>query len=153
MIMNLTLIKTDSDNQDFKKLVELLDASLAETDGDEHDFYHQFNGIVNIRYVLVAYLDGMAVGCGAIKKYDDNTMEVKRMYVKAENRGQGIASQILNELENWTAALGFEYCILETGKRQYEAISLYQKLNYEIITNYGQYENVENSVCMKKRVK
>ena len=153
MIMNLTLIKTDSDNQDFKKLVELLDASLAETDGDEHDFYHQFNGIVNIRYVLVAYLDGVAVGCGAIKKYDDNTMEVKRMYVKTENRGQGIASQILNELENWTAELGFKYCILETGKRQCEAISLYQKLNYEIITNYGQYENVENSVCMKKRVK
>ena len=149
----LTLIKTDSDNQDFKKLVELLDASLAETDGDEHDFYHQFNGIVNIRYVLVAYLDGVAVGCGAIKKYDDNTMEVKRMYVRTENRGQGIASQILNELENWTAALGFECCILETGKRQYEAISLYQKLNYEIIINYGQYENVENSVCMKKRVK
>ena len=90
----LTLIKTDSDNEDFKKLVELLDASLAETDGDEHDFYHQFNGIVHIRYVLVAYLDGVAVGCGAIKKYDDNTMEVKRMYVKTENRGQGIASQI-----------------------------------------------------------
>ena len=149
----LTLTKTDSDNEDFKKLVELLDASLAETDGDEHDFYHQFNGIVNIRYVLVAYLDGVAVGCGAIKKYDDNTMEVKRMYVRTENRGQGIASQILNELENWTTSLGFEYCILETGKRQYEAISLYQKLNYEIITNYGQYENVENSVCMKKRVK
>jgi putative acetyltransferase len=148
-----TLIRTDSKNEDFRHLVTLLDASLAETDGDEHAFYHQFNGIDNIKYVLVAYLDNVAVGCGAIKEYEADTVEVKRMYVLPNYRGQGVASQILGALENWAVELGYDYCVLETGKRQPDAIALYQKNNYEIIVNYGQYTEVENSVCMKKRVK
>jgi putative acetyltransferase len=148
----IEIIKTDGINEDFRALVVYLDQTLAETDGDEHDFYHQFNGIDNIRYVLVAYIGGAAVGCGAIKKYNDDAVEVKRMYVQPMYRGRGIASQILNKLENWAATLGFKYCILETGKRQHDAIALYQKCNYEVMPNYGQYENVENSVCMKKKV-
>ncbi|TAF93144.1 MAG: GNAT family N-acetyltransferase [Cytophagia bacterium] len=149
---NLTLIRTGSENADFKELVVLLDTSLAKTDGDQHDFCHQYNGIDSIKYVVSAYQGNLAVGCGAIKKYEDKTLEIKRMYVRSDYRGQNIAGQLLAELEKWAKELGFDTCILETGKRQYSAIALYPKHGYQIIENYGQYVGVENSVCMNKKV-
>ena len=150
--MSIQLIRTDSDNADFVGLVRLLDADLAERDGDEHSFYAQFNKIDKIRHVVVAYVDEKPVGCGAIKEYAPLTVEVKRMYVSPENRGIGIATMVLCELEKWADELSYKRCILETGKKQPEAIRLYEKNNYQIIPNYGQYAAVENSVCFEKLI-
>ena len=148
----IQLIRTNSENIDFQKLVKLLDADLAIRDGDEHSFYAQFNKIDTIKHAIVAYENEVAVGCGAIKKYNDDTMEIKRMYVPVDQRGKGIATLILKALEKWTAELSYKKCILETGIKQPEAIALYQKNGYIIISNYGQYANVENSVCFEKIV-
>jgi GNAT superfamily N-acetyltransferase len=65
----------------------------------------------------------------------------------------GIASNILAELEKWASELSYAKCILETGKKQPEAISLYKKNGYRIIPNYGQYCEVENSLCFEKKLK
>jgi putative acetyltransferase len=146
----MTFKRTDSDNTDFQKLVVLLDEDLAIRDGAEHAFYHQFNKIVNIRNAIVCYVGNKPIGCGAFKPFDQEKVEIKRMYVLPQYRGQAIGQKILNELELWAAELNFSSCILETGKKQPEAIRLYQKAGYSIIKNYGQYENVENSICMMK---
>lgn len=146
-------IKTDSQHPDFIELVKHLDADLAKTDGEEHTFYNQFNKIDLIKHVIVVYENEKPLACGALKEFDSTAMEVKRMYVSPENRGKGIATQVLMELENWAAELGYEKCILETGNRQPDAIALYKKNGYKIIPNYGQYTNVENSVCFEKRLK
>lgn len=148
----LLLKRTNSDDPDFIALVRHLDAELAVRDGDEHAFYHQFNKIANLKNVVVAYRGEQAVGCGAIKSLEENVMEVKRMFVPLELRGQGIASQVLSELERWAAELGAQACCLETGLRQPEAIALYTKNGYERIPNYGQYAGVENSVCFRKNL-
>jgi GNAT superfamily N-acetyltransferase len=74
------------------------------------------------------------------------------MFVRAENRGQRIAAQILTELETWARELNFEDCVLETGFKQPEAIALYKRSGYEVIPNYGQYADVRNSICMKKKI-
>jgi putative acetyltransferase len=145
-----TFNRTNSDNTDFQQLVVLLDKDLAIRDGDEHAFYAQFNKIASIRNVVVCYMDEKPIGCGAFKAYAPNTVEIKRMFVLPEYRGHGIGHKVLNELELWAAESGYGECILETGKKQPEAIRLYQKAGYNIIKNYGQYENVENSVCMSK---
>lgn len=146
-------IRTNSENEDFRKLVEELDAELRIRDGEDHSFYTQFNKIVAIKHVVVAYDEDTPVGCGAIKTFSPDTMEVKRMYVPSARRGQGIASAILKELEQWTVELSCTKCILETGIRQPDAIALYKKNDYKIIPNYGQYENVKNSVCFEKMLK
>ena len=146
----IKLVRTNSENRDFITLVKLLDADLAIVDGKDHVFYSQFNKIDNIRYVIVAYEDEKAMGCGAIKEFDKGTMEVKRMYVSPQNRKKGIASMILSELEKWASELSASKCILETGKRQYEAVGLYKKSGYQLIPNYGQYAGVENSLCFEK---
>ena len=146
----IRLFRTDSGNEDFIRLVKELDADLAERDGEEHSFYSKFNKVDMIRHVVVAYQNNVAISCGAIKEYDPKTMEVKRMFTSPENRGKGFAGIILHELENWARELNFEKCILETGKRQAEALRLYKKSGYDIIPNYGQYAGIENSVCFKK---
>jgi putative acetyltransferase len=147
-----TFQRTDSSNADFQSLVKLLDEDLAIRDGAEHAFYDQFNKIVNIKHAIVCYLDGQPIGCGAFKEYDDKTVEIKRMYVKPEYRGKSIGLYILKELELWAAELHYPATVLETGKKQPEAIRLYEKAGYTRIKNFGQYENVENSVCMSKDI-
>lgn len=148
----IQLVRTDSENEDFINLVSKLDAELGKRDGEEHAFYHQFNSIDTIRHAIVAYINDIAVGCGAIKEHDANCMEVKRMYVAPEARGKGIATTVLQELEVWAVELHYTHCVLETGKRQPEAIALYLKNDYQITPNYGQYVGVENSICFKKNV-
>ncbi|MUP39735.1 GNAT family N-acetyltransferase [Labilibaculum euxinus] len=142
--------RTNSENKDFIDLVRFLDADLAIRDGEDHAFYSQFNKLDQINYVVLAYEDGKPVGCGAIKEYEPLVMEVKRMFVLPECRGKGIASKVLQELENWAGELEFEKCTLETGVKQPEAIGLYQKNGYHFIPNYGQYEDVKESVCFEK---
>ena len=148
----IKLIRTDSSNQDFIDLVKLLDADLAIRDGEDHSFYNQFNSIDQIKYALVSFENNRPVGCGAIKKFSTKAMEVKRMFISQDSRGKGFASLILAELENWALELGFEKCILETGKMQPEAIALYGKNGYCKISNYGQYAGVENSLCFEKNL-
>ncbi|WP_025743049.1 GNAT family N-acetyltransferase [Aquimarina pacifica] len=149
----IKLLRTDSKHQDFISLVVDLDKYLAVTDGEDHAFYDQFNKIGAIKYVVIAYENDVAVGCGAIKEMNSDSMEVKRMYTNPQFRGKGIASKVLSELEKWTAELRYKKCVLETGKKQVEAIQLYKKQGYTLIDNYGQYVGVENSLCFEKRVK
>lgn len=145
-----TLLRTDSKNKDFIQLVKLLDTELAVRDGDDHDFYHQYNSIDQIKHAVVLYEENEAIGCGAIKEFDSETMEVKRMYTSETGRGRGLASIVLAELEQWATELGYKRCILETGLAQPEAIRLYEKNHYQLIPNYGQYEGVDNSRCFEK---
>jgi len=148
--MMITLKRTNSDDPDFISLVDLLDKDLAIRDGEDHSFYNQFNKIDKIKHVVVFYEDDIAVGCGAFREKESDSVEIKRMYVHPDHRKKGIASQILAELERWAAEIKYPYTVLETGKKQPEAIALYQKSGYSIIPNYPPYENMDNSVCMKK---
>jgi putative acetyltransferase len=148
----IKLIRTDSSEKDFILLVALLDAELAERDGSDHSFYAQFNKVDPIKHVVIAYENTLPVACGAIKEFDGESMEVKRMYTVRNYRGKGFATLVLSELEKWSAELGYKKTVLETGLRQPEAIALYEKNGYRIIPNYGQYAGVENSVCFEKFV-
>lgn len=145
-----TTIRTDAQNQDFVALIKLLDEDLAARYGEKQAFFGQFNKLDQINHVVVAYIHEKAMGCAAIKKYDDENTEIKRMFVRSESRGKGVAQQIMAELEQWAKELGFQNCILETGDKQPEAINLYLKCGYVITENYGQYIGVEESICMKK---
>ena len=148
----LRIYRTTAEDKDFIDLVKYLDADLAISDGDEHSFYDQFNKIDSINHVIVLYYNDEPIGCGAIKKYEAKTMEIKRMYTLPQFRGRGYATRILQELEKWAAEMSYKKCILETGKKQPEAIKLYRKNGYEVISNYGQYANVENSLCFEKQI-
>lgn len=142
--------RTNSDDPDFQGLVAKLNLYLAEVNGDKNDFFMQYNNIDVLNNVIVIYKDNLPVACGAIKEYDKNTMEIKRMFVPINHRKNGYASFVLQELEKWTNELGYTKCILETSKIMTDAINLYKKNNYSVIPNYGQYANIESSICFEK---
>ena len=148
----IQVVKTDSSNKDFIALVTELDKDLAIRDGDEHSFYAQYNAIAAIKYAVVLYDDEVPVACGAIKQFDNESVEVKRMFVPSNYRGKGYATIVLDALENWALQLGYKNLVLETGLKQPEAISLYEKNGFSVIPNYGQYIGIENSVCFNKKL-
>lgn len=142
--------RTNSNDIHFQNLVRQLDGDLKNFYNDEQSIYEEYNKIDEIKYVIVAYEEGEPVGCGAIKEYSESIMEVKRMFVPPTKRGKGIASIILNGLESWSNELNIKTCILETLKTKPDAIRLYEKNGFKIIPNFGQYENLENSLCFEK---
>ncbi len=144
------LKRTSSDNPDFQNLVFELDKDLAKRNGETNHFFAQFNKSNQLKHVVLAYAEKQVVGCGALKEFDKNSIEIKRMFVPFQLRSQGIASKILHELENWSKELGYKKCVLETGNKMPEAIALYKKNNFRIIPNYGQYEGIESSICFEK---
>lgn len=146
----INLYRTNADNPDFGSLVRLLDAYLAVEDGDAHPFFAQFNKTDQLEHVVVAYENGVPLGCGALKEFEPGVMEVKRMYVAPESRRKGVASAVLHELECWARELTYKKCILETGHRFQDAVGLYEHNGYHRIPNYGQYAGVEASVCFEK---
>ncbi len=149
----IKLVRTNSENEDFVFLVKQLDAYLKITDGDEHDFYNQFNSIEILKHIIIAYKDHQPIGCGAFKEFDNTSVEIKRMFTLPETREKGIGTLILNALEDWAKELNYKSTVIETGIRQTEAVQFYKKNLYEIIPNYGQYAGVENSLCFEKILK
>jgi putative acetyltransferase len=147
-----TTIRTNSSDPAFRALVAELDKDLAIRDGNDHAFFAQFNKIDNIRHAVLVMDGTNAVGCGAMKAFDADAMEIKRMYTAPTHRKQGIGSLVLRELESWAHELGIKRCVLETGQKQPEAIALYTKCGYRVIPNYGQYAGVLSSVCFEKRL-
>jgi putative acetyltransferase len=101
---------------------------------------------------LIAFLDGKPVGCGALRKLDDTTAEVRRMYVLKEVRRTGIGHAILARLEEEAPRLGFTMLVLETGNRQHPAINLYESYGFTRIPAFGQHVNDPTSVCYSKSV-
>ena len=132
-----SLVRTNSENSDFQKLTALFDVFLVEIDGDEKDFFAQFNQIY-IDNVVIAYENEIPVGCGAFKELDAKTAEIKRMFVKPEARAKGIASKILMELESWAKDSNYLVSQLETSEKLKNAIALYHNLDikpYQIMDN------------------
>jgi GNAT superfamily N-acetyltransferase len=142
--------RTNSKNPDFQSLVDLLDEDLIRRYPVIQAEYAPLNKIENIETIVIAYQDDEPVGCGCFRHYDATTAEVKRMFVKANKRGLGIASGILKELEKWAKELSYQKILLETGSLQHEALSLYRKSGYEGIETYHPYVGMSDSICFRK---
>lgn len=149
----MTILKrTNSENKDFQHLVVLLDQYLATVNGDANDFFVSYNTIDLIHHVVIVYENNEVIGCGAMKEYKPGVMEVKRMFVLPEKRGNNIARLILVELETWAKELRYHKFILETSKSMKAAVRLYEKNHFTKIPRYGQYKDVETSVCFGKNL-
>jgi GNAT superfamily N-acetyltransferase len=151
-IFTMTIIRANSDHPHFALLASELEAELRIRDGENHELYAQLNKVDILDHVLIAYKKDAPAGCGALRIYAPGTMEMKRVYVKPEFRKMGIAAELVAQLETWCIELGNFSCILETGKNQPEAISLYKKLSYQEIPKFGIYQHSENSVCFRKEL-
>ena len=143
---------TDGSNKDFIGLCHELDAFLNELVGGEENRaeYIPYNRLDDIHDVVMAYDNDIPIGSAGFKKYDDETAEVKRVFIKKEYRGRGISNELMKMLEQRAGEKGFRYLILESGEPLISAMALYRSIGYKIIPNYGPYVGMEESVCMKK---
>jgi GNAT superfamily N-acetyltransferase len=148
----IKVVKTTSENPDFISLIEVFDTFLWERYPELKKDYWGNNLIEFNANVILIYLNGKAVASGCFKKYDTNTVELKRMFVLPEARGLGLAQLVLKELEFEAKNQGFACMILETLYKQIEAISLYQKVGFSIVDNYEPYVGLSNSICMSKSI-
>ena len=146
------MIRTNSENPDFKKLTDQLDDELCAIYNTNKADYEDYNRITNLPTVLLAYENDTVVACGCFKIYNESTIELKRMYVIPAFRGRGIASTMVRELEQWAIELGYKNAVLETGTGQPQAIALYHKLGYTYADKPGQNEEIGHSVFMVKRL-
>lgn len=144
--------RTSSNDNDFQLLIQQLDHELWNELQEDQAQYDQYNKVPDLNTVVVVYVNGSPAACGCFKKYSADTIEVKRMYVVKAYRGKGLSKIVLSELENWAMEEGFAYAILETSIHFIPATTLYRKSGYKIIPNYDQYEGLEESVCMKKKL-
>ncbi len=147
-------VRTDGKNEDFIENCRLLDMDLDRRVGKQikREKYEKFNQLDEIRETIVVYDHGRAVGGGAIRRYDDETVELKRVFVHNEYQGQGIGSRLVSLLIEWAAELGYRRMILETGELLAESCAVYKKLGFAVIPNYGPYADMPESLCMAKTI-
>ena len=149
----MKFVYTDGSSLDFMELCHELDDFLNELVGGEENRaeYILYNQLDDIHNVVVTY-DDIPVGSASFKKYDDECAEVKRVFVKEEYRNKGIANELMELLENAAREQGYRYLILESGAPLVAAMALYRKIGYKVIQNYGQYRDMPDSICMKKKL-
>lgn len=148
----MKITKTNNSNKDFLELTSQLDAELNERYGLKQTEYDKHNQMPPIDTVIIGYHNGSPVACGCFKAFEEQTIEIKRMFVQKKHRRKGFSLKILKSLEMWASKLGNTKAILETGKGQPEAITLYTKCGYQTTENYGPYKGLINSVCMEKSI-
>ena len=151
--MKVAIAAEPFDSPDARRLVAALDAHLASRYAPEQMFGRHFKAehvAAGIGTFVVARAEGKAVGCGALRRRDPTTVEVKRMYVDPETRGRGVARQILDHLESEARTMGAERLVLETGIYQEEAIGLYRGAGFIAIDCFDEYAGVPTSVCFEK---
>lgn len=150
----MDFINTDGNNPDFVLLCRMLDNYLNEVIGSEkqQEQYNQFNTLEDIHDVMLIYEDDQPVACVGFKYFDTGIAEVKRVFVRKEYRGKGLSKQLMAALENRAKKSGYKSLLLETGLPLTAAAGLYQKIGFRKISNYGQYKNREESICMQKDI-
>jgi len=145
--------RTKSSDVDFQTLTEQLDGDLWNELEEDQATYDQYNKVPGLNTVIVIYENEHPVAIGCFKKYSDDTVEIKRMFVIKGHRGKGLAKLVLGELEKWAHDSGFRQAILETSVHFEAARRLYTNAGYTITENYDQYKGLVESVCMKKELK
>ncbi len=101
---------------------------------------------------LIASRAGLPIGCGAVRRIDEQRAEIKRMFVRVEARGHGLGRALLFALEAEARRLGLTRLVLETGTRQHEALALYESAGFSRIAPFGEYVGSPLSVCMAKAI-
>ncbi len=150
----MDLFYTDGTNPDFMSLCSMLDAHLNMLAGGEENRseYVPLNKLDDIHDAFVLYDGTLPVGCASFKEYEAGIAEVKRVFVRGEYRGRGLSRLLMQAVEEKAKRKGYRSLILETGRPLVSAVALYTNMGYQVIPNYGPYECMRESVCMRKEL-
>ncbi|WP_207696154.1 hypothetical protein DOK67_0000643 [Enterococcus sp. DIV0212c] len=152
--MSIKIKRVATTDPELLNLIKELNDFFNEEWGTEvAQSYQNHHNLAEMACAVVAYDGQVAVGCGCWKLLDEQTPEIKRMYVRPTSRGNGAASKIMQALEMDMQEKGYKQAVLETGKEMLSAIRFYERHGYSIIPNYGEFIGDDLCVCMKKEFK
>lgn len=149
----LTLQIEKPDKAEIVELIRQLDEFLKSLYPPESNHLLDINALMGENILFLTAKDGERyVGCGALRLFQGEYAEIKRMYVLPSERGKGIAYRILAELQRLAAESGLEILRLETGIHQAEALGLYKKFGFYRVEPFGEYTADPLSLCFEKRI-
>ena len=128
----------DADHPDTRRLLEAYFEELRERLGSfEAPSIEQLRADAERGVVLLAYDEEKAVACGALRRVDDVTAEVKRMFVAHDARGKGHGLTVLRALEDAARSMGYRRIVLDTAAPLAEAANMYLREGYVAIERYN----------------
>lgn len=148
--MELRFVSPSS--KDYAMLAKKLDDYYISLVGDVHLRYTAVNDPRNMACIVVACEGNIPIGCGCWKAVDEQTAEIKRIFVEPEYRRRGVASAIIELLESHICASGYEKILLETARTTGDSKALYLSLGYKEIPYYGSPAGAENCRCFLKEI-
>ena len=150
---DLKIAEEDPRRPDVVEMLGALDALMYDLYPAESNYPLYVESLIGPETTfLVARIAGQAVGCGALVRQPAGYGEVKRMYVRPEARGQGVAKQLLARIEELARAEGLPCLKLVTGIYQPEAIWLYRRCGYVKAGPFAAYRADRYSVFMEKQL-
>ena len=152
--MKVDYIWTNGNNEDFQKFYIKTEEFYSSIVGGlkNRAAFVPYNISVSITDVLITSVSGVAVGCAGLKAYSDSDVEIKRVWVDPEFRGNHISTAMMDALEKKALELGFKRTILQTRPQMEEAVHLYTKRGYVLIDNYPPYDKLEGAICFAKEL-
>ena len=152
--MKTDYVWTDGNNEDFQKFYLKTEEFYSSIVGGRknREAFIPYNISESISHVLIASVSGVAVGCAGLKVYSDFDVEIKRVWVDPEYRGNHISTAMMDSLEEKAVELGFKRAILQTRPQMEEAVHLYTKRGYVLTDNYPPYDKLEGAICFAKEL-
>ena len=152
--MKIDYIWTDGNNEDFQKFYLKTEEFYSSIVGGRknREAFIPYNISESITDVLIASVEGAAVGCAGLKADSDSDVEIKRVWVAPEFRGNHISTAMMDALEAKAVELGFRRAILQTRPQMEEAVHLYTKRGYVLIDNYPPYDKLDGAICFAKEL-
>ena len=152
--MNIDYKWTDGRNEDFQKFYLKTEEFYSSIVGGRknREAFIPYNISESITDVLIASVEGAAVGCAGLKAYSDSDVEIKSVWVDPEFRGNHISTAMMDALEAKAVELGFRRAILQTRPQMEEAVHLYTKRGYVLIDNYPPYDKLDGAICFAKEL-
>lgn len=143
---------TDGKNEDFQRFYFITEEYYNEIVGGikNRSSFVPYNISNSITDVVIAYCDNIAIGCAGLKRYSDDDVEVKRVWVEPDYRGKHIAADLMEMLENQAKQQGFKRIILQTRESMTDAVRLYSKRGYYQMDTYPPYDKLEGAICFAK---
>ena len=148
-----TITRERPDTPDARALIAELDALLEPLYPIDARYGFSVDKLIaqNVEFFVVR-ADGAAAGCGGIKFFGDEFGELKRMFVRPQFRGKGLAKMLLVHLENLARSRRVPLLRLETGVHQHDAIAMYEKFGFYRIPPFDVYTDDPISRCYEKKI-
>lgn len=151
--MTATITPERPDSADARALIAELEGELTLFYPSESRHGYSVEKLLaqGVAFFLVR-VDGAPAGCGGVQLFGSDYAEVKRMYVRPQFRGLGLARQMLDHLAGYARAHGVRLLRLETGVHQKDAIRLYEGMGFQRIPPFGEYRQDPLSHFYEKQI-